>query len=973
MHHVEVYSRKLRRGQVLRVCRDHQLRDDIGCGTSAGKVVAASDLLRLGLESDLKQYLILDANVLLAQMDLLEQQGAPFYCLIILQTVLEEVRHNNLSVYRRVKQLLMSDTRVAIFFANEHHSATYAKKQANESINDRNDRAIRIAAEWFASQLGSSVKVLMLTNDKANAEKAREMGLTTQTIQAYVHAFKGKFEHLIEFLAQESPLEDEEAGSAGSKLIYMPHKPMSEIAAGIKAGRYFRGVLRAERRGWKKCYTVIQGPGDEERVAVHITGEQHVNRAMDGDVVAVALLPLDQWITANEPGPAVAQVHHFLPVVSSAPESSEGRQDLMADPTAEEQAEDIVQAQTAAEVARPCGRVVGIVRRSWRPVCGSLEADQDRETADGVSTSALFVPVDQKIPKVRIATRQRAALSNKRILVTIDSWPSHSKFPLGHYLRTLGDVGDRAIETEVVLLDHDIRFEAFSGKVMSCLPPVDWKITPQNSQGRRDLRSVKVVSVDPPGCKDIDDALHARLLGNGNFEVGVHIADVSHFVTPDTALDLEASLRSTSTYLVDRRLDMLPGLLTESLCSLRSGVDRFAFSVVWEVTPDGVIVSADFFKSIIHSVAALTYDQAQLMLDDPKATDEQARSLKILNKLAKVFRKRRMEAGALTLASPEVRFVLDSESQNPTDVQAYSLKDANAMVEEFMLLANITVGKKILRQARVTKGRHFPALSVLRRHPAPTRQQFDQLVSAAAAVGVKIEVEDSKRLARSLDRAQKADDPYFNKLIRIMSTRCMMPAKYFCSGELSQDQWHHYGLATPIYTHFTSPIRRYADLVVHRLLAAAIGAASLPLSLTQKGHLHDLTENMNRRHSAAQMAGRASVSLYTTLYFKHNPATEDAYVMQVFADKIGIIVPRFGIEGTVCLADEFPEDRIKYDEKSLSLKLSVNGTICTIQVFGKVRVAIRVTEGSSLGSQVEMRLVMQAAEMSSTQKRKRDG
>ena len=230
-------------------------------------------------------------------------------------------------------------------------------------------------------------------------------------------------------------------------------------------------------------------------------------------------------------------------------------------------------------------------------------------------------------------------------------------------------------------------------------------------------------------------------------------------------------------------------------------LSSYAFSVLWEVTPGAEIINVDFKKSVIHSIAALTYQQAQSFIDQPDGNDDvQAVAVKRLWSLAQKFRKRRMEAGALTLASPEVKFVLDSESLNPTDVQAYALLEANALVEEFMLLANVTVAKKILR--------HYPTLSVLRRHPAPNRAMFDSLISKARCRGFDIDIEDSKRLADSLDAAQVEGEPYFNKLLRILSTRCMSPAQYFCSGEFRPMDWHHYGLAAPVYTHFTSPIRR---------------------------------------------------------------------------------------------------------------------------------------------------------------------
>jgi exosome complex exonuclease DIS3/RRP44 len=228
---------------------------------------------------------------------------------------------------------------------------------------------------------------------------------------------------------------------------------------------------------------------------------------------------------------------------------------------------------------------------------------------------------------------------------------------------------------------------------------------------------------------------------------------------------------------------------------------------------------------------------------------------------------------------------------NPTDVQAYALLEANAVVEEFMLLANVTVAKKILR--------HYPTLSVLRRHPAPNRSMFDSLISKAKSRNLVIEIDDSKMLADSLDAAQVDHDPYVNKLLRILSTRCMSPAQYFCSGEYKAPDWHHYGLAAPVYTHFTSPIRRYADVCVHRLLAAAIGVAPLPSHLSSRSYLHDLCENMNRRHRSAQLAGRASVQLHTLIFFAgEGEKEEDAYILDIDTNEskevsFSIMIPRY--------------------------------------------------------------------------------
>jgi exosome complex exonuclease DIS3/RRP44 len=297
-------------------------------------------------------------------------------------------------------------------------------------------------------------------------------------------------------------------------------------------------------------------------------------------------------------------------------------------------------------------------------------------------------------------------------------------------------------------------------------------------------------------------------------------------VKAGTPIDVEAARRSTSTYLVNKRLDMLPSLLTTDLCSLKCNVDRYAFSVLFEITPHADIVKVDFRKSVIHSIAALTYQQAQVLIEQPDdATDQQAIAVKGLASLARAFRIRRISAGALTLASPEVKFVLDSESLNPTDVQTYTLLEANALVEEFMLLANVTVAKKILR--------HYPTFSVLRRHPAPNRSMFHDLISKAKTRGFDIRIEDSKQLADSLDTAQDNLDPFINKLLRMLSTRCMSPAQYFCSGDLRPTEWHHYGLAAPVYTQVSCSL--ISELVCFFVLFL-LHLASLSVSLFLHSH-----------------------------------------------------------------------------------------------------------------------------------------
>jgi len=618
-------------------------------------------------------------------------------------------------------------------------------------------------------------------------------------------------------------------------------------------------------------------PGGGDAIDVLLNGRFAINRAVDGDLVALELLPEAEWKRPSN-------------------RSVEERVADDADLTDDASTQNPPQASSTAKRATPCGRVVGIIKRNWRAYAGSLDMESRR------GDSYLFVPVARNLPYIRIRTSKAPhELESKRLVVQIDTWERTSRYPVGHYVKTLGDIGDRDAENEVIFIEHDVPVRPFGANVLACLPPEAgaWRLRPEEAAKRLDLRGTGrlICSIDPPGCEDIDDALHCMKLPNGNFECGVHIADVTHFVRPGTALDVEAGYRGTTVYLVDRRIDMLPRLLNADLCSLRPNVDRLAFSVFWEITPDAEILTEKtrFSKTVIHSDRAFSYGEAQSQMDDPSCVDELTQSVRMLNHIAKQLKAARVRKGALNLASPEVKFNLDTETNNPLDVGMYELKEANSLVEEFMLLANTTVGAKIEKD--------FPLLALLRRHPEPAPSQLEPIIKAASAAGFTIDPSTSKSIADSLDNAERPEDPYFNKALRILCTRCMQQAVYFCSGSLPQDQYRHYGLAADIYTHFTSPIRRYADVLVHRMLAVSLGVDPVPENTKTKELVSEIAEVINRRHHMAQMAGRASTELHTLYYFKDRVVSERGIIIRVRENGIVVLVPRFGIESMIFLVE----------------------------------------------------------------------
>lgn len=915
------------KGTVNKVIREHYLRDDIPCGLLGCEkcseillslpsgpllidpIPGAYPALAEGLKTDAPRTriaIVPDTNVLLHYLDIFESPTVTD--VILLQTVLEELKHRNMALYSRVRGLSLVETKRFHVLANEHHRGCHVgEKQMGESDNDRNDRAIRKACAFLAEHFmgdssGASLRVLLLTDDVGNRQRAEADGIFSVSLSRFVEALGDPA--LADVL--EKGRVDEIDQQEREDTQYTEYLPLSQLTQGIREGRYLQGCLHCSHYNAFEGTITVSGATSD---IVSVSGRQRMNRAMNGDTVVVELLPKDQWSGATDP----SDVSLSKEVGGIAADEEE----LAPVPSASRQ---------------PQGKVIGVIRRAAKQLCGSIDK---RSVKPGVPfQTVVFLAMDKRVPAVRIRTRQAEHLASQRVVVVVDDWPVASRLPMGHLVRQLGPAGDRATETEAILLECDVAHVDFTPSVLACLPAPDWRPTEEDYAMRADLRSLDICSVDPPGCTDIDDALHARHMANGLVEVGVHIADVTHFVQAGTALDREAAARATTVYLVDRRIDMLPGLLGTNLCSLQSGVERLSFSVIWEMTLDAQVKSVRFCKSIIASKASLTYDQAQAKLDDPSANDAISASLKQLNALAQILKGRRIEAGALTLASPEVRFTVDRETQSPVDVELKEGKAANSMVEEFMLLANVHVAEQLFKT--------FPDQAILRRHPAPLVERFEALNQALVGLGQpELDASSSKTLANSLDQIRVNDDAFLNKLIRIMTTRCMQQAIYFASGTQPYDQFWHYGLACPIYTHFTSPIRRYADVLVHRLLASSI-AWPREQALLSKQELDDCAHNLNYRNRMSQTAQRSSIELFTHLYFKGKTISEFAYVVRVMPKGFIVILPGYGIEGSVQAPIQW-----KYDPTSARYIDQDDRPV--IHLFKRVQVQAVVEENEATG------------------------
>lgn len=950
------FHRKTARGKVRAVVRETYQRDDVPCGCIACEACASfvehgtppPILDQHGTQNTYtrkKHYVVVDTNVILHQMDVLE--SPVFTNVIIMQTVANEVRNHSMPLYNRLRTLLMDPDRRFWLFYNDFHQDTNVVRFADESPNDRNDRAIRQAAAYYTAHLrthalpGHADTTVIVSEDVENVHKARVEGLEACSVREYITGFQNA-EQLSDLLSARTV--DENRAPRGSR-VFDEYWPTTQLEAGYKAGTLHKGFFNAN------AYNFLEGTVRSEALSkpILLQGREAMNRAVDGDVVYVALLPQSEWKGASD---AVLEA-----------ESAQRNDDARDSDNEDEDVGLEAQPESSGGDTQPTGRVVGIARRNWRSYVAHIDASSVNERALAtLGPQTLFAsPVDRKIPRIKIRTRQAQALLGCKILVTMDEWKSTSRYPEGHFVRSLGAIESKEAEQESLLLEFDVPYRPFSKSILACLPSEGdhWTVPPKGEQDARslaiwrdrvDMRAENICSIDPPGCQDIDDALHAKRLPNGNIEAGVHIADVSFFVRPDTPMDAEAASRGTTVYLVDRRIDMLPHLLGTNLCSLRPFVERLAFSTVWELTPSAEVVNVRFFKSVIASKAAFTYEEAQNRKDDLSLNDAITESIRLLNDMAIKLRRGRMEAGALNLASPEVRIHLDSaESSAPIDVEQKEMRETNSLVEEFMLLANTSVARRIYEA--------YPTTGVLRRHAPPPADNFETLQDILKKRrGMDLDVSSSGALAASLDRCADTRDPAFNTLVRILATRCMLSAEYFCTGSVPRNSFGHYGLAMDMYTHFTSPIRRYADVLAHRQLAAAIQYEPLPSNLYSKHYVDQVLDNVNKRHRLAQMAGRASVEFFVGLAISAKNAEQgvdatkvgqerllraDAYVVRTFRNGLAVFVNKYGLEGVITFPGECQFDPDEY-QVTIPASLSQLGRDVTLGIFDRCTVEIGI-------------------------------
>lgn len=574
------------------------------------------------------------------------------------------------------------------------------------------------------------------------------------------------------------------------------------------------------------------------------------------------------------------------------------------------------------------GRVVEVLDRNERVFVGTLDVQ---------SKHAFLILDDPKIDRDIFIPKEklRGGKSGEKATVRISDWPASAKNPFGEILQVLGDVESIDTQMKAILIAYGIANE-FPEKVIEESNNISIVLDDAEILKRRDFRNVLTFTIDPLDAKDFDDAISLEILENGNVKLGVHIADVSHYVKPGSALDLEAYNRGNSVYLVDRVIPMLPEHLSNGVCSLRPNEEKFCFSAEFELSMEGTIVSEWFGKTVIKSDRRYTYEEAQEVIETQKG--ELVKEILLVDQLAKTLRKARLKHGGLEITSAEIRFELNEEGM-PINVYKKTSKDANKLIEEFMLLANKRVGEFVGDTKRKTT---IPL--IYRIHDQPDREKVEQFRVFVSKFGKNFIYKDENDIARQMNNlfAEMKDDGNF-AMIQQMAIKSMAKAVY------DTENIGHYGLGFRYYAHFTSPIRRYADLMVHRVLFDV-----LQNKQQRHANMQETAKHISITERRAVEAERASKKFFQAEYLKDQIGERFTGFITGLTDwGMYVEMNENHCEGMVTLKS-IPGDRYFFDEKSYAV--IGNSNKMSFNIGDRVEVVL--TRVSLVKKQIDLELVI---------------
>jgi ribonuclease R len=573
------------------------------------------------------------------------------------------------------------------------------------------------------------------------------------------------------------------------------------------------------------------------------------------------------------------------------------------------------------------GEVIEVVERNKTDFVGVIDIQANFAF---VSTANPKMYTDIFIPKDKIGEAENGDV----VLVTIEDWPKRADSPFGSVIKVLGKPGEHNTEIHAILAEYGLPSD-FPVEVEVFAQKIDTSIQESEIAKRRDMRDTLTFTIDPKDAKDFDDALSFKKLENGNYEIGIHIADVSYYLEEGTILDDEAYQRATSVYLVDRVVPMLPEVLSNFACSLRPNEEKYTFSAVFEVSPTAQVINQWFGRTVIYSDQRFAYEEAQYIIETKDNTipvdisitgesyvvsDEIVEATLKLDELAKILRKKRMANGAISFDKVEVKFNLDEQGE-PEGVYFKVSKDANHLIEEFMLLANRKVAEYIGKQKKTF---------IYRIHDEPNEDKLIAMAAVISKFGYKIDFRNKGDISKSLNALmEEVNGKKEQNLIDTLAIRSMSKAKY------STDNIGHYGLAFDYYSHFTSPIRRYPDVMVHRLLQYYLDAGK---SVDEEIY-ETKCQHCSNMESLATNAERDSIKYMQVKYMQDHQDEEFLGVISGVTEW-GIYVEIISnkCEGMVRIR-EIKDDYYTFDEKQYALVGATSNSILQLgdEIYVKVK------------------------------------
>lgn len=564
---------------------------------------------------------------------------------------------------------------------------------------------------------------------------------------------------------------------------------------------------------------------------------------------------------------------------------------------------------------KPDGEIVEILKRGKELFIGKVDIND--KFAFGI-TDDRFNNYDFYIPNEEI--KKHKIVSGDRVIMRIKDWPPTMKNPIAQIVSKLSQPGNHSSDMEAILVETGINY-IFPKEVEQQAEELPTEITKAEIKRRRDMRDIFTITIDPYDAKDFDDAISYRKLENGFIEIGVHIADVSHYIIPDGPIDKEAYSRGTSVYLVDRVIPMLPEKLSNNVCSLRPHEEKLTFSAIFEMDEKGHIVNEWFGKTVIYSDRRFTYEEVQEIIESKSG--EYVDEILAINKISTLLREKRFASGAISFETQEVKFILD-ENFVPTGLYVKERKEAHMLIEDLMLLAN--------RRVAFHLSKNFTKVPfVYRVHDTPDIQKLEEFGENAKRFGHKLKLDSPKNISAELNRLMNEikGKPEQN-ILESLAIRCMAKAVY------TTKNIGHYGLAFEHYTHFTSPIRRYPDLMVHRILANVLDNHTLLYA--NREQLEDKCRHSSATERKAMDAERESVKYKQVEYMtKHVGESFDGVISGITSWGVFVEIVENKCEGMIHVDNI--RDELMYDEARRRLVSLTNST--NYELGNKIRIKVQ--------------------------------